>query len=251
MVEQKLVVGNWKMNLDAKKAKELASEIVALSSALQKSQAWITPVFTSLPAVADVVKGTSVKFGAQNVHWADSGAFTGEISPKMLQEIGCTFAIVGHSERRHVFLETDQIIAQRARGAMQAGLELIYCIGETLPTRESGKTNELLATQLEPLIKVVGETGVTGLVLAYEPVWAIGTGKVATIAEIEQAHSFIQEHWKTQTDLPCPLILYGGSVSPDNYAEIVALKQVGGALVGGASLVAEKFGALLTISEQR
>lgn len=251
MTEHKLVVGNWKMNLGISKARELAEKVVKLSSDLKQTEAWIAPVFTSLATVAEVTKGSSVKYGAQNVHWADSGAFTGEISPSMLQELGCSFAIVGHSERRHIFLETDELISKRAEGALKAGIGLIYCIGETLPVRENGQTNELLASQLEPLVKVVEETGVKDLVLAYEPVWAIGTGKVATIGEIEQAHSFIQEHWKNKTNLDCPLILYGGSVSPDNYAEIVALEQVGGALVGGASLVAEKFSTLLTISEQR
>ena len=249
MGTRKLVCGNWKMNLGQTKAKSLAAQVAECAKTLKQTDAWVAPVFTSIAAVAEAVKGTPVKFGAQNVHWEESGAFTGEIAPGMLKELGCSFAIVGHSERRHVFGESDALIAKRAVGGLKAGLGVIFCIGEKLDERESGKTNQVLAAQLDAVLAALTGVPTEKLVIAYEPVWAIGTGKVAGIQEIEAAHGFVHQHWTAATQAACPPILYGGSVTPDNFGAIVKVPRVDGALVGGASLSIEKFAPLLQIAE--
>ena len=243
------VVANWKMNLLAADSKKLASAFKESSQNLKKTEMWVSASFTAIPAVSEVLKGSPVKYGAQNVY-APEGAFTGEVSVSMLKEFGCTFAVVGHSERRHVFGESDDLTAKRASIALQNDFTAIFCIGETLSEREAANTEAVLARQMNPLIESIKGLNQALLLIAYEPVWAIGTGKVATLDEINGTHSFIQEYWQAKTGSVCPTILYGGSVTPDNFGPIIKLANVGGALVGGASLKHDKFAALVAISEE-
>lgn len=242
------IVANWKMNLLAADSARLASAFKEISRNLKKSEIWAAASATAIPAVSEVLKDSNVRYGAQNVY-APEGAFTGEVSVSMLKEFGCTFAVVGHSERRHVFGESDSLTAKRASLAMQSEFSVIFCIGETLSEREGGDTEAVLARQMTPLIESTKELNQSLLLIAYEPVWAIGTGKVATLEEIEGAHSFVEKFWHSKAQATCPPILYGGSVSPDNFGPIIKIQNVGGALVGGASLTREKFGALVEISE--
>ena len=249
MTAKNIVAGNWKMNLGPEDAKVLTQQISSSSEGLTKTEVWITPTAISAYAAIQEARNSSIKVGAQNVHWEDSGAFTGELSVPMLKEAGCSFAIVGHSERRHVFGETNEMTAKRASSALKKNFPVIFCIGETLSEREQAQTNTVLGNQLDALIDSLEECN-DSLVLAYEPIWAIGTGKVASIDEIKEAHTFIQNHWRDKTNKDCPRILYGGSVTPDNFGEIIKLSVVDGGLVGGASLKADKFSQLIEISEK-
>lgn len=242
------VAANWKMNLSAADSAKLAAAFKEASVGLKKSEVWVAPSPTAIPAVAEALKGSNVRYGGQNVY-APEGAFTGEVSVSMLKEFGCTFSIVGHSERRHVFGETDALVVKRTVVALQAQFGICFCIGEKLDERESGNTRAVLERQLKPLIEAIKDLDQSLLVIAYEPVWAIGTGKVATLEEIEDAHKFVVDYWKSESGKTCPPILYGGSVTPDNYGPILKLDSVSGALVGGASLSIEKFGKLIEISE--
>ena len=245
-----ILAANWKMNLSAGTSRALAQAFVELSRDLTKTEVWIAPTFTAIPGTAEVVSGSNVKLGAQNV-WGPEGAFTGEVSAGMLKVFGCSFAFVGHSERRHIFGESDDTVVRRALVGIDSQLCVIFCVGETLSERESKKTESVLERQVSTLIDKLEDRSKFSLVLAYEPVWAIGTGKVASIKEIEDAHGFLKDFWKKRHPSHVPPILYGGSVTSDNFAEIATLKDVSGGLIGGASLSAEKFRALVQISEAR
>lgn len=249
MGNKKYVVGNWKMNLGAKEASALVSQIKsAYNGSLKNCEVWVTPPAVSIPAVASVLNGTTIRYGAQNAYFEDHGAFTGETSIPMLEELGADFAIVGHSERRHIFGESNEQVAQRALGLLKKNFTTILCIGEMLPDREAGRTNDILAEQLRPVLTAMDPASWENLIIAYEPVWAIGTGKVATTKEIEEAHAFISETCLNAIK-QCPPILYGGSVKPNNFGEIIRVPRVDGALVGGASLVFDSFKALIDIAE--
>lgn len=250
MSNKKLLVGNWKMNLGPSRAKELAATFLPLTRTLTRCEVWFTPPFTSINAVAEVVRNSAVRLGAQNVHWTESGAFTGEVSVSMLRECGCSYAITGHSERRHVFAETSGLVAQRTLGALALNFDVILCVGEKLTDRESGKTLEVIKDQLAPVLKDLTPSLASHLILAYEPVWAIGTGKVASIQDIEQTHRGIIDHWKQSSTTPCPPILYGGSVDQDNVGAILKVEGVGGCLIGGASIHPEKFPKIVAIAEK-
>ncbi len=244
-----ILAGNWKMNLGPEQGAVLARALTEVAPSLNKTELWIAPPFLTVASVAEVTTGTPLRVGVQNIHWEESGAFTGEISTSMARESGCSFAIVGHSERRHVFGEDDNMIRSRALAALSGELTTIFCIGETLESREAGETFRILEEQLKGILPEVSDSA-RHLVFAYEPVWAIGTGKVASIKEIEEAHGAITELWKSHhPTLDCPPILYGGSVNPDNFEGIIALPNVSGGLVGGASLSEEKFRKLAEISE--
>jgi len=227
-----LIAGNWKMHKGAE-------ETAAFCRALRDQLEWVDgvdvavcPPFLSLHAAVQSLAGTDIAVAAQNVHWEPEGPFTGEISAPMLFELGVYGAIVGHSERRQLFGETDEGVGRRAAAGLEAGLWIIACIGETEAERDAGETENVLRRQ----VSVLDEHD--QLVIAYEPVWAIGTGKTATPAQAQEAHAFI----RSLLDVP---ILYGGSVKPDNAAAILALPEVGGALVGGASLKADEFMAIV------
>ena len=224
-----LVAGNWKMYKVPAEAAEFCLGL--REQELDGVDVVVCPPFVSLAVAVQLLAGTEIAVAAQNVHWDDAGAFTGEVSPPMLRELGVYGTIVGHSERRQHFGETDETVGRRAHAALQAGLFVIACVGETESEREQGQTEDVLRRQLGALEPD------DNLVLAYEPVWAIGTGKSATPEIAQQAHTFI----KSQLDAP---VLYGGSVKPDSAAELLAQPDVDGALVGGASLELESFTAI-------
>jgi triosephosphate isomerase len=229
-----LVAGNWKMFKGPREAREFCR---ALREAVpgRGVELVVCPPYVSLAAAVEVLDRTPVGVFAQSVHWAAEGAYTGEVSAAMLREVGVAGAIVGHSERRQYFGETNETVARRAHAALQAGLRVIACVGESLEEREAGETELILRLQVEAICDAVGAHA--GLVVAYEPVWAIGTGQVATIEQIETAHAFI----RSLLGVP---ILYGGSVKPENAAEVAACANVDGALIGGASLEVESFLAI-------
>jgi triosephosphate isomerase (TIM) len=249
--KKNIIAGNWKMNLGLKASEALALTLRGLSDNLKKSEIWIAPSAIALAATTQALKGSAIRVGSQNVCAQKAGAFTGEVSVAMLQEIAVSFALVGHSERRSLYAESiDQCVA-RAFGAIEQGLDVVFCVGESLSERESGSTFEVVSAQLKPLLEALKNNGsVRSLVIAYEPVWAIGTGKVATTEQIAETHrdihQLLSQYTTPETVVP---ILYGGSVTADNFASIIALEHVSGALVGGASLLYEKFAPLLEISE--
>ena len=242
-----LIAGNWKMNLSISEAVALVSKLRdEIKTMNEGPEVLVAPPFTSIGPVKEVIKDCPISLGAQNMHWEDSGAFTGEISGKMLMEIGCTHVILGHSERRHIFGETEDMINKKVNKACELGLTPILCIGETLEEREAGHTFDVLASQLRgSLASIVEKTLLPNdLIIAYEPVWAIGTGKTATPEQAQEAHQFVRD-WVQETfgneSAQGLRILYGGSVKPDNAASLMAMPDIDGALVGGASLKAESF----------
>jgi len=219
MDRKPLIAGNWKMHATLQEARELASAVVQAAAKVSDRDVMIAPPYTALAAVASVLSGTSVQLGAQNVHWEDKGAFTGEISAVMLKDVGCTMAIVGHSERRHVFGETDFMINRRIGGALQSGLIPVFCVGETLEQREAGQTLKVLEDQVRAGLAGVEPSDGDRMVVAYEPVWAIGTGKTATEAQAQEAHAFIRSLLADlfEKNIAAQIrILYGGSVKPEN-----------------------------------
>ena len=208
----------------------------------------VCPTFTSLATAVEVLKGSNVKVGAQNIHWADNGAFTGEISGAMLKEIGVEYVIIGHSERRQYFGETDETVNKRIKAALKYELKPIVCIGETLAEREGGKTNDVLAVQLKGGLADLTAADMANITIAYEPVWAIGTGKTATPEMAQETHAFIR---KTLTDMfgaevaENTVVQYGGSMKAENAAALTAQKDIDGGLIGGAALKADTFTALI------
>jgi triosephosphate isomerase len=210
---------------------------------------WVTPPTISAGHVVQELQGTPIQVGAQNVHWAASGAFTGETSACFAKDLGLTFSLVGHSERRTLFGDTSEHVAMRMKAALNEGLTPIVCIGETEPERASGRTEEVLRAQLEPVFGQLDAASAQHVVLAYEPVWAIGTGKVASEREIQDTHAYIKHQWDEQQYGTACTILYGGSVNPQNLRSIIALPGVDGALVGGASIKLEQWLELVAIAE--
>ena len=249
MRSKHLLVGNWKMNLVPRQGSSYARQLRESITNLARTDVWVAPPFASLPIVATELKGSLLSVGAQNVHWAESGAFTGETAPSFLTELEATFALTGHSERRTYFGETSDQVAQRTAGAIAAGLEVIACVGETESERNEGRMEKVLEGQLNPVLAKLTQETAKSVIIAYEPVWAIGTGRVASLDDIRGAHQFIQRVW-TSFNLPgSAVILYGGSVNPSNFADILALKEVHGALVGGASIKLEQWLDLVKIAE--
>jgi triosephosphate isomerase len=232
------------MHTTAQEARQLASAVVDAAAKVADRDVMIAPPYTALAAAGSVLSGTGVMLGAQNVHWEEKGAFTGEISAAMLKDVGCVMAIIGHSERRHVFGETDLMINRRVVGALQSGLIPVLCVGETLEQREAGQTLKVLEDQIrQGLAGVVLNDG-GKLVVAYEPVWAIGTGKTATEVQAQESHSFIRNLLAKlyEKNIAAQVrILYGGSVKPDNIDILMQQNDIDGALVGGAALQAESF----------
>lgn len=235
------IAGNWKMNLGSRAAAALASELLRTLPAAGPVEVAVFPPFTSIPAVAEVLAGSHIAWGGQNLHWENSGAFTGEVAPGFLAELGCRYVIVGHSERRHIFAEPDEVCGRKVAAAMRFGLKPVLCCGETLDERETGQTFAVIERQLAAALPDSGE-----LVIAYEPVWAIGTGRAATPEQVAEVHAWIR-NWLRQLRpaLSAVRILYGGSVKPDNAASLLSLPDVDGFLVGGASLVAGSFAAIV------
>jgi triosephosphate isomerase len=226
------IAGNWKQHKGPAEAASFCTALAVELRQLEGVRVAVCPPYVSLAAALGALAGSRIEVFAQSVHWQAAGAYTGEVSAEMLLEVGVHGAIVGHSERRALFGETDETAARRTAYALEAGLDVIACVGELESEREAGETEAVLRRQTAALAEVVGPH--EGLVLAYEPVWAIGTGKTATPEQAQEAHAFI----RGLLDVP---ILYGGSVKPDNAAELLAQPDVEGALVGGASLEAESF----------
>jgi triosephosphate isomerase len=244
-----MIAANWKLHKTVAEALAFVDEFLPMvEGSTDTVETVIAPVYTALHAVGQRLKGTDVALASQNVYFEESGAFTGEVSPGLLLDVGCSYAIVGHSERRQFFGETDAMLNRKATAAIKAGLNVIFCIGESLAQRESGKTNEHLAGQLtEGLIGL----SPANLVIAYEPIWAIGTGVTASPGQAEDAHEFIRRHLKgIFGDAASEMrILYGGSVKPDNVKVLMSQPDVDGALVGGAALKAESFAALVNFGK--
>ncbi|MFQ5916653.1 MAG: triose-phosphate isomerase [Candidatus Binatia bacterium] len=239
-----LVVANWKMHGTRIEAQTLARQIYNGVNDLRHVEVALAPPFTALATVADELRGSELRLAAQNVHWEEEGAFTGEISPKMLRETGCTFVLIGHSERRHLFDENDQMVAKKMLALLRAGLLPILCVGETLQERKKGMTRRVISRQLRAALKGVSKDAIENINVAYEPVWAIGTGQTATPEQASHAHRWIREVMNRlfgTTETMQIRILYGGSVRPENAAELARASEVNGLLVGGASLKAEDF----------
>ena len=246
-MRRKLMAANWKMNLGANDARamlaDLRKQIDPVAAQLAKDRdLLIAPATIVIPAVAQALAGSSIALGAQNMHWEDSGAFTGEVSAPMLKAFGVTHVIIGHSERRHVFLETDQFANKKVVTALKHRMVPILCVGETLQEREGSKTVEVVMRQLENGLSGIPSEAAATVVIAYEPVWAIGTGKTATPEQAQLVHGsireFLDDSWG-KANAALTRILYGGSVTPENIDSLMAKPDLDGALVGGASLKAD------------
>ncbi|HVJ18386.1 MAG TPA: triose-phosphate isomerase [Polyangiaceae bacterium] len=237
-----VIAGNWKLNNGGLEGLKLAAAVRDASKGLSKAKIVVAPPFTALAAIGAELEGSQVELSAQNLYPKDSGAFTGEVSAPMLKEAGCKWVILGHSERRQFFGETDEGVREKVAAAMAAGLRPIACVGETLAEREAGKTLEVVFRQLDAFVGELAKKPGFG-VIAYEPVWAIGTGKVAGPEQAQEVHGAIRERLKaTSAELAdVTAVLYGGSVKADNAAGLLGCPDIDGALVGGASLDAAGF----------
>lgn len=242
-----IIAGNWKMNNTKEAGVKLINELAPLVKDAQATVV-VCPTFTTLDAVIKVVSGTNIHVGAQNVHWEEKGAYTGEIAPSMLKEIGVEYVIIGHSERREYFGETDETVNKRVKAAIQAGIVPIMCCGESLETREAGTTNEFVGGQVKAGLSGLTAEQVANLVIAYEPIWAIGTGKTATSDQANEVCKFIRETVAAEFGQDAAdrvRIQYGGSVKPATIAELMAKSDIDGALVGGAALKADDFSKIV------
>ncbi|HEY1014276.1 MAG TPA: triose-phosphate isomerase [Herpetosiphonaceae bacterium] len=243
-----LLAGNWKMNTTLAEGVELVETLLAELAGVEGREALICPPFTALGALAPLLEGSALRLGAQNMHYADKGAFTGEIAPAMLRELGCDFVILGHSERRQFFGETDELVNRKAHAALAHQLTPIVCVGETKQERDQGKAEEVVVQQLRGSLLNLKPEQLLGVVIAYEPVWAIGTGDTATPADAQAMHATIRRtlaELSDQTTADAIRIQYGGSVKADNVDELMAQPDIDGALVGGASLKAADFARIV------
>lgn len=245
-----VIAGNWKMNKTISESQELAEDLKKQFKAETDIEIVLCPPFTALGGVAGIVGGTGIALGAQNMYWEAEGAFTGEISPVMLRDLGVKFVIIGHSERRQYFSETDQAVNKKIKAAFKYGLDPIVCIGENLSEREKGKTFDVLSRQMENGFEELDGFELSKLIIAYEPVWAIGTGRTATPEIAQEAHEFIRKRLieifskKIADDIR---IQYGGSVKPQNAKDLLKQPDIDGALVGGASLSAKDFAEIINM----
>jgi len=248
VARKKFVCGNWKMHRTAAEAGALAREVRAAAEGLaDRVDVVIVPPFTALWAAGAELAGSRIGLGAQDVFWESQGAFTGQVSAPMLVDAGCRFVLVGHSERRQFFGDTDETVRKKASAALAAGLHPVVCVGETLPERESGRTLEVVGRQVRGALSGLDAAQIGRLTVAYEPVWAIGTGKTASSAQAQEVHAAIRAILRELAPAAAEnvRILYGGSVKPDNAAELLSQPDVDGALVGGASLKALDFTGII------
>ena len=246
-LRQTIIAGNWKMNKNRAEARELINEIIPLAKDADCGVVICVP-FTNLETAIELTKGTNVKVGAENCHFEKSGAFTGEISADMLTEFGVEYVIIGHSERRQYFGETDETVNKRTKAALEAGLKVILCVGETLDEREKNITEEVVSMQTKIALMGVTEEQLKNVIIAYEPVWAIGTGKTATAQQANEVCAFIRgvvAKLYSKANADALTIQYGGSMNPKNADELLAQSDVDGGLIGGASLKSADFGALI------
>jgi len=245
-VRRLLIAGNWKMHKTVPEATDFVKELKELVKDVNDRDILICPPFTALYPVSKEISDTNIKLGAQNMYFEEKGAFTGEISPLMLKDVGCSYVILGHSERRHIFGETDELINKKVLSAINHGITPILCVGEKLEEREAGETEKVIEKQVREGLKNVSKD--RDFVIAYEPVWAIGTGKTATPSLAEEVHQFIREVLTLmfgKEKANSVRILYGGSVKPENAEGLLKMDNIDGALVGGASLKAESFAKIV------
>ena len=242
-MRQPMVAGNWKMNGSSDSVKELIAGIKAGMGSVNNAEVVVCPPAVYIPRVAGAAADSGIKVGSQNICDQDKGAFTGEISGAMLKDVGCEYAIIGHSERRSLYGESDELVAQRFAAARRNGIKPIFCIGETLEEREQGITNDVCARQIDAVVALEGVEALADGVIAYEPVWAIGTGKTASPEQAQEVHAFIRGKIAAlNADVAAGLrILYGGSMNPANAAELIGQADIDGGLIGGASLKADDF----------
>lgn len=248
-----LIAGNWKMNKTATEAAALVTEIKRDVFDVDNVDILVCPPFTALAVVGDVIRDSNVSLGAQNMYFEDKGAYTGEVSTTMLKDCGCTHVIIGHSERRTIFNESDETINKKVKKALEADLIPVLCIGEKLKEREANKTFEVITNQLEGDLADIDSDNMKKIIVAYEPVWAIGTGKTATSEQAQEAHAFIRNLIKEKYDSGVAdgiIILYGGSMKPANVEELISQPDVDGGLIGGASLEAASFVELVKKSNK-
>jgi len=242
-----VIAGNWKLFKTISEAVALVNDLKVRTAGITGVDIVVAPVFTALSSVATAVTDSNIRLAAQNCFWEESGAYTGEVSPTLLKDAGCSHVIIGHSERRQYFGETDATVNRKIHAAIKAGLVVIACVGETLAEREAEQTFSVIETQLQGALAGLTAEAVTSLIVAYEPVWAIGTGKSASEAQAQEVHAFIRSLLERQFGLRVAnavRILYGGSVKPESIGGLMAQADIDGALVGGASLSAESFAAI-------
>ena len=242
-----IIAGNWKMNMTPSQAKELVTNLIPLVKDAA-CDVVVCPPYVDIALVAELVQGTNIQVGAQNIHWAEKGAFTGEISAAMLKEAGAAYAIIGHSERRQYFGETDATVNSRTKAALAAGIVPIICVGESLEQREKGETDAVVSGQVKADLADIPGEAVAGLVIAYEPIWAIGTGKTATDEQANETIGLIRETIASlygQAVADQVRIQYGGSMNPKNVKGLMAQAQIDGGLIGGASLKAADFAQVI------
>ena len=243
-----VIAGNWKLYKTTGEALELINHLMPLVKEVKEVEIIVAPVFTVLGAVARAVAGTNIRVAGQDCFWEEEGAYTGEVSPRMLQDAGCSHVIIGHSERRQYFGDTDETVNRKIRAALQQDLTAIFCIGETLEERENDKTFVVLKKQISGGLAGITKNQLIRIIIAYEPVWAIGTGRTATDIQAQEAHSFIRDFLAGLIDeetAESVRILYGGSVKPENIGGLMNQPDIDGALVGGASLKHESFAAIV------
>ena len=243
-----VIAGNWKLFKTIGEATALVQELKPLVAGTAGVEVVIAPVFTALSRVSDAVSGTSIKLAAQDCYWQEEGAFTGEVSPKLLKDAGCSHVIIGHSERRQYFGETDETVNKKGNAAIAAGLAAIVCVGETLAERESEATFSVIEKQVTGALAGFTSEMLTQVIIAYEPVWAIGTGRTASDDQAQEVHAFIRTliaRLVNQATADAIRILYGGSVKPENVKGLMTCPDIDGALVGGASLKADTFAAIV------
>src|SRR4030042_1911898 len=247
-----LMTGNWKMNKTVEEAVDLVKQLKAAISGVKGVEVAVAPAFTALYAVSKELKDSTVHLAAQNMFWEEKGAFTGEVSPLMLKEMGCAYVIIGHSERRQFFGETDETVNRRIKMVIAHGMKPIFCIGEMLKEREENRTFSVCERQIEGGLKDIKENEVKTVVIAYEPVWAIGTGKTATPQQAEEVHRFIRQKLEklySRAVAEVMRIQYGGSGTPENGKGLMDQEDIDGALVGGASLKSDSFSRIVRFRE--
>jgi len=243
-----IIAGNWKMNKTIQEAIDVAIGLKRKFYTFSEADIVICPAFTALKSVSDKIVDSSIMLGAQDIYWEEKGAFTGEVSPDMLKDAGCRYVIVGHSERRHIFAETDEEVNKKLRAVLKHGMIPIMCIGEDVEERDAGMTFEVLEKQLTRDLRDISNEEAMRIIIAYEPIWAIGTGRTATPQQAQEAHRFIRQFVEGLFDKEVSLktrIQYGGSVKPDNIAQLMVQDDVDGALVGGASLDVNSFAEIV------
>jgi triosephosphate isomerase len=247
-----VIAGNWKMYKTNSEAKQLAEAIKAKTASIEKAQMIICPPATALSTVSAVVKDSNIAVGAQNMYWESQGAFTGEISSEMIKSTGATYVIIGHSERRQYFYETDETVNKKAHYALHTNLNPIICIGESLEQREEGVTKDIINGQLEGALKDITAEQMIQIIVAYEPIWAIGTGRTATPDQAQDVHSFIRSKLQSMYNAVTSdsvILQYGGSVKPANAHDLLQQNDIDGALVGGACLEADSYSEIIKAAE--